>query len=97
MPVRRKRRLSGFGRAESGNPELRTRLPFHFLVDDFNAATGLMITLGWPLNQNALPAASFSPLTGSFVSRRASGGGVAPRIGNVTVWKLSNAKLTVSP
>ena len=97
VPARRKRRLNGLGFAPRGRPEFSTRLPFHVLFDDLATATGLRTTLGWPLNQNALPAASFSPLTGSAVSSTASGGGAAPRTGKVTVWKFWNAQLTVSP
>src|ERR1700754_2801656 len=73
-----------------------TLLPLYVLAV-LSAATGLTKTSGWPLNQNGLPAASRTLLTVLAGSRTASGGGVLPLIGNVTVWKPSNSQRTVSP
>ena len=52
----------------------------------------------WPLNQNGAPAASLTPAI--FVpagSGLMNGGGLAPFVGKVTVWKPLIVHLTLSP
>src|SRR3954452_20741274 len=87
--------LNGFG-GPPGSPEPTRFEPTNVWPPAGAAASGLMPTLGLPLNQKSAPAASLTPATGLLGSGR-NRPGALPLGASVTVWKPRILKATLSP